>query len=410
MLNDESRVSFHTIPDTEGLIPNTVDINIQSARETTCCRSTMESPTFLDISNNMQHPALHDVIREPESDSLISWTQKHPEHWSQNEILDWIYFVASTLNVDPTTIRGEGFQNITGPELCRMTVEDFLKRDPVNGKCFYDMFRSLHRDAFFSGPPTDDYYNLVEVKQEPGTNMSPCPYSSALNKLEDENILTSVKGSDMEVLIDSNWYDIDLPEDIERVTQYILANEADYGYGSSDSDSQSDHYETMNICNRTFRNDSVGSDTMSDDEISHLSSSSNEERQQKRLPRRTGTKKTPKLNNNKPKKNRGRKPGQLTKGNHLWEFILELLRDPKCNPQYLKWEEKDTGVFRIVRSEIVADLWGKKKHNPDMTYEKLSRAMRFCRTAGHFAEVPKTGKFPKKLCFRFGAKAVGWKD
>jgi hypothetical protein len=34
---------------------------------------------------------------------------------------------------------------------------------------------------------------------------------------------------------------------------------------------------------------------------------------------------------------------------------------------------------------------------------------RFCRSAGYFAEVPKTGKFPKKLCFRFGPKAYGWK-
>lgn len=77
----------------------------------------------------------------------MSWTQKHPEHWTQNEILDWIYFVASEIDVDPTTIRGEGFQNITGPQLCRMSLEDFLRSDPVNGKCFYDMFRSLHKDG-----------------------------------------------------------------------------------------------------------------------------------------------------------------------------------------------------------------------------------------------------------------------
>lgn len=97
-------------------------------------------------------------------------------------------------------------------------------------------------------------------------------------------------------------------------------------------------------------------------------------------------------------------------GNHLWEFVRDLLRDPKFNPRLLKWEDKENGVFRFVQSEQVAQLWGEKKNNPHMTYEKLSRAMRFCRKTGFFNAVPRTGKFPKKLCFMFGDKAHGWKD
>lgn len=34
-------------------------------------------------------------------------------------------------------------------------------------------------------------------------------------------------------------------------------------------------------------------------------------------------------------------------------------------------------MFRIVESEKLARLWGKKKNNAKMTYEKLSRAMRY---------------------------------
>lgn len=66
----------------------------------------------------------------------------------------------------------------------------------------------------------------------------------------------------------------------------------------------------------------------------------------------------------------------VSKGNHLWEFIRDLLKDPKSNPHLLRWEEKETGVFRFVQSEAVAQMWGRKKNNPGMTYEKLSRAMR----------------------------------
>lgn len=67
----------------------------------------------------------------------------------------------------------------------------------------------------------------------------------------------------------------------------------------------------------------------------------------------------------------------VSKGNHLWEFIRDLLKDPKFNPHLLRWEEKETGVFRFVQSEAVAQMWGRKKNNPGMTYEKLSRAMRY---------------------------------
>lgn len=76
----------------------------------------------------------------------------------------------------------------------------------------------------------------------------------------------------------------------------------------------------------------------------------------------------------KPKK--GRRVGQGSKGNHLWEFVRDLLKDSTLNPALLRWEDKESGVFRFVQSEAVAKMWGRKKNNPGMTYEKLSRAMR----------------------------------
>lgn len=41
-----------------------------------------------------------------------------------------------------------------------------------------------------------------------------------------------------------------------------------------------------------------------------------------------------------------------------------------------RWEDPAEGVFRIVESEKLAQLWGERKNNQKMTYEKLSRAMR----------------------------------
>lgn len=72
------------------------------------------------------------------------------------------------------------------------------------------------------------------------------------------------------------------------------------------------------------------------------------------------------------------------KGAHLWEFIRDILLNPERNPGLIKWEDRTEGVFRFLKSEAVAQLWGKKKNNSSMTYEKLSRAMRYyCPAAIH---------------------------
>ena len=65
---------------------------------------------------------------------------------------------------------------------------------------------------------------------------------------------------------------------------------------------------------------------------------------------------------------------------HLWKFMRALLDDAKYNPQYIRWEDQHEGVFRIVpgQSKHVARLWGLQKNNPTMTFDKLSRSLRFC--------------------------------
>ena len=61
---------------------------------------------------------------------------------------------------------------------------------------------------------------------------------------------------------------------------------------------------------------------------------------------------------------------------HLWEFIRDLLLDSQYNPKYIRWEDRKDGVFRVVNSKAIAKMWGDKKGNKEMTYEKFSRSMR----------------------------------
>lgn len=69
------------------------------------------------------------------------------------------------------------------------------------------------------------------------------------------------------------------------------------------------------------------------------------------------------------------------RGTHLWEFIRDILIHPENNQGLMKWEDRREGVFKFLKSEAVAQMWGQKKKNTSMTYEKLSRAMRWAPAA-----------------------------
>ncbi|MBN3300860.1 EHF factor, partial [Amia calva] len=96
---------------------------------------------------------------------------------------------------------------------------------------------------------------------------------------------------------------------------------------------------------------------------------------------------------------------QDPRGTHLWEFIRDILLNPERNPGLIKWEDRSEGVFRFLKSEAVAQLWGKKKNNSSMTYEKLSRAMRYYYKREILERVD-----GRRLVYKFGRNARGWKE
>uniref|UniRef100_A0A8C7XLV3 ETS variant transcription factor 7 n=1 Tax=Oryzias sinensis TaxID=183150 RepID=A0A8C7XLV3_9TELE len=67
--------------------------------------------------------------------------------------------------------------------------------------------------------------------------------------------------------------------------------------------------------------------------------------------------------------------GRIPRCRLLWDYVYQLLCDDRYR-DYIRWEDEDSLIFRVVDPNGLARLWGNHKNRENMTYEKMSRALR----------------------------------
>ncbi|KAK7072478.1 hypothetical protein SK128_018349, partial [Halocaridina rubra] len=88
------------------------------------------------------------------------------------------------------------------------------------------------------------------------------------------------------------------------------------------------------------------------------------------------------------------------RGPKSWEFLYRLLMNPEYNPTLIRWEDRDTATFRLVRPEIIAQMWGARNNQPNLIYNNFARGLRYHYKTGVLIQVS-----DRQLVYRFGKPA-----
>lgn len=355
-----------------------------------------------------------------------NWQGKSIEIWTNDDVMDWIYAQAILYIRDLSTLRGENFQQIDGQKLSEMKEEEFLARDAVNGPTLYRCLQdyrtqyisalSWHRKNPLDWSSADVldwiYYgsglsemNLVCLKGETFQGISGrsfCSMTSAEFEKRDEEFGIMLFNS-LHSFLDG------LMEETTGKSQPITHQKSSHSTSSIAHDlvQPCDQPEPGHWGNRNSNSASppiLPPKRVTIKKPKKETRANNSTRQPSAAKRKTRKASSEDVSDDESSASGppSKIPKQSSK-TRLWKFMRDLLDNPEYNPECIRWENKDEGIFRIVagRSKVIADLWGKIKNNPTMTFDKLGRSLRWCRANnGKFSAVPRDGKFPRKLCFR----------
>ncbi|TDH14507.1 hypothetical protein EPR50_G00044700 [Perca flavescens] len=319
-----------------------------------------------------------------------------PHFWTADNVLDWISdhvegtkFDASTLNL--------AYCAIDGPALCQMSREQMIgvfgtQLGPHLQQSLQD-HKTKYELQSLSGPELSETCQLLDSFLD---NLN-FPLLSTIRIGQGEGFVTNKEFDYRDDCISLNLE----PMTSLRDTEYLSDNQSDSEYSSSSNSGMFD---------LSLGSPESGSGE-SDPEFSfpRISKANiKTEKEECRLKRPRG--RPPKVNRDhgsnsssrmygSPKKNK-----HAPRGTHLWEFIRDILIHPEKNQGLMKWEDRREGVFKFLKSEAVAQMWGQKKKNSSMTYEKLSRAMRYYYKREILERVD-----GRRLVYKFGKNSSGWK-
>ncbi|XP_013773210.1 ETS homologous factor-like isoform X2 [Limulus polyphemus] len=309
---------------------------------------TLNAPSADNQLTPLDDLDLRDIISD------MSFKYKNVYDWNPSDVINWLYWWIAENKVEAIDVNVPGFTSLCGRDLEKMDNYDFIRLDPQYGQRIYE---ALQYFMFYHHSARNE--NVMSVR----------PFH------QDQHQLAPWPGQGSESWQHIRCHDIPGPS----------------SYSCTDSDRESTSSATS--CFSTVNEKQVNS-------VHFIPSITSVQKPIPMVMKKTGTGRR-----GRPPKKDAKSRNRQGKGHgKLWEFIRDLLLNPLYNPTYIRWERREEGIFKFVQSDKVAKLWGERKQNTSMTYEKLSRAMRYYYKSQVLLPV-----FGRRLVYKFGPNATGWR-
>ncbi|XP_076012914.1 ETS-related transcription factor Elf-3 [Genypterus blacodes] len=324
------------------------------------------------------------------------YRQLSPHYWTSENVLEWIGDQVEATKFDASTL-SLACCTMDGSTLCQMNQNQMIGVfGPHLGSHLHQSLME-HKTEYelpsLSGPELNETCQLLE---------------NFLDNFVDFPLLSTIKIGQAEGVMNKRENDSGPDYDLMNPSMEPMTPVKDTDY-LSDPSSDSEYSSSYN--SGMFGFTSVGSPESgsgeSDPEFSypviaraHIKIEKGESRlkRPRGRPPKTSREHSSSMYEN-PKKSK-----HAPRGTHLWEFIRDILIHPEKNQGLMKWEDRREGIFKFLKSEAVAQMWGQKKKNSSMTYEKLSRAMRYYYKREILERVD-----GRRLVYKFGKNSSGWK-
>ncbi|KAK5600739.1 hypothetical protein CRENBAI_010865 [Crenichthys baileyi] len=362
----------------------------------TCANLTMYQTGFTESPPQQLNvpPSLNTLGSRGYNTRGVWYKQISPHYWTADQVLEWISDHVESNKFDASTL-SLAFCSMEGQVLCHMNLEEMVGIfGPQLGPQLYqslEEYKTKYELQSLSGPELSETCQLLD------------------NFLDNLNfpLLSSIKiGHDDEA---ESKRDFDYRDgyDLARLTMESMTTLEDIDY-LSDNPSDSECSSSANSGMFGSMSSPESGSSESDPESSYAGSKVHikTEDGECRMKRPRG--RPPKINREQNSSSsiydNPRRIKHAPRGTHLWEFIRDILIHPEKNQGLMKWEDRREGVFKFLKSEAVAQMWGQKKKNTSMTYEKLSRAMRYYYKREILERVD-----GRRLVYKFGKNSSGWK-
>ncbi|XP_076022566.1 transcription factor ETV7 isoform X2 [Genypterus blacodes] len=259
----------------------------------------------------------------------------NPSLWDKEDVAHWLHWAQKEYSLRRPE---KGHFEMNGRALCLLTKEDFRHRCPSSGDVLYEILQCVkqHRRSVVHSPPNASSPGC-SVSPATSQTQSPIIQQAASHNVQhpsptvNGNQVSVSKGNAVSAAV------ISVTGQLQSIPllQYVVYTHT--------SPTHTTPVSTLPLCPPTTESEIQ--------EPLNLSG-----RQRARSP-------VHKAN------------GRIPECRLLWDYVYQLLCDERYQP-YIRWEDRDSLVFRVVDPNGLARLWGNHKNRNNMTYEKMSRALR----------------------------------